>query len=156
MEQGFSIEDIASRLKVPPRVLKAIEEGRRDELPHAVYIRSFVKSGGALLGIAPDELAGMLAALDDGGAVPQPIRPKGMMESQMEGERGHGGGLLLKLLLLALIGVGGYVYYTTTYRSGLIRDEYAGGGNSGTCSSGGGYAARHECRGGVRGRKSLG
>ena len=116
MEQGFSIEDIASRLKVPPRVLKAIEEGRRDELPHAVYIRSFVKSGGALLGIAPDELAGMLAALDDGGAVPQPIRPKGMMESQMEGERGHGGGLLLKLLLLALIGVGGYVYYTTTYR----------------------------------------
>ena len=91
MEQGFSIEDIASRLKVPPRVLKAIEEGRRDELPHAVYIRSFVKSGGALLGIAPDELAGMLAALDDGGAVPQPIRPKGMMESQMEGERGHGG-----------------------------------------------------------------
>lgn len=90
--------------------------GAAGELPHAVYIRSFVKSGGALLGIAPDELAGMLAALDDGGAVPQPIRPKGMMESQMEGERGHGGGLLLKLLLLALIGVGGYVYYTTTYR----------------------------------------
>lgn len=101
------------------------------------------------------------------------------MESQMEGERGHGGGLLLKLLLLALIGVGGTFTNTTTYReempsvlrirggsasrvtspgvlSGLIRDEYAGGGNSGTCSSGGGYAARHECRGGVRGRKSLG
>ena len=39
-----------------------------------------------------------------------------MMDSQMEGEKRHGAGLLLKLLLLALIGVGGYVYYTTTYR----------------------------------------
>ena len=27
IERGFSIEDIAARLKVPPRILKAIEEG---------------------------------------------------------------------------------------------------------------------------------
>lgn len=116
VEKGYSIEDIAARLKVPPRVLKAIEEGNREALPHTVYIRSFVKSGGALLGIGAEELAGMLAALDDGSEVPHPIKPKGMMDSQMEGEKRHGAGLLLKLLLLALIGVGGYVYYTTNYR----------------------------------------
>lgn len=98
-------------------MLKAIEEGNREALPHTVYIRSFVKSGGALLGIGAEELAGMLAALNDGSEVPHPIKPKGMMmDSQMEGEKRHGAGLLLKLLLLALIGVGGYVYYTTTYR----------------------------------------
>ena len=44
IERGFSIEDIAARLKVPPRILKSIEEGCRDELPHTVYICSFVKS----------------------------------------------------------------------------------------------------------------
>lgn len=116
MERGFSVEDIAIRLKVPPRVLRAIEEGDRAELPHTVYIRSFVKSSGTLLGIDAEELAGMLAVLDESGAVPQPIRPKGMMESQLDGEKGHGAGLLFKLLLIALIGVGGYVYYTSTYR----------------------------------------
>lgn len=75
-----------ARLKVPPRVLKAIEEGNREALPHTVYIRSFVKSGGALLGIGAEELAGMLAALNDGSEVPHPIKPKGMMDSQMKGK----------------------------------------------------------------------
>ena len=117
IERGFSIEDIAARLKVPPRILKAIEEGCRDELPHTVYICSFVKSCGTLLGIDAGELAEMLSALNGGGsAVPEPIRPKGMMETQMDGERGHGAGLLFKLLLIALVGVGGYVYYTSTFR----------------------------------------
>ena len=77
VEKGYSIEDIAARLKVPPRVLKAIEEGNREALPHTVYIRSFVKSGGALLGIGAEELAGMLAALNDGSEVPHPLSRKG-------------------------------------------------------------------------------
>lgn len=117
IERGFSIEDIAGQIKVPPRILKALEEGCRDELPHAVYVRSFVKSCGVLLGIDAGESAEMLSALDEGcSAVLEPIRPKGMMESQMDGGKGHSAGLLFKLLLIALIGVGGYVYYTSTYR----------------------------------------
>lgn len=52
--KNLDIEDVAIRIKVSARVLRAIEDGERDGLPHAVYARGFIKSYGALLGVDND------------------------------------------------------------------------------------------------------
>ena len=41
--QGLMVEDVAARLKIPARILRAIEEGQIDDLPHTVYTRGFIK-----------------------------------------------------------------------------------------------------------------
>ncbi|MDR2605059.1 MAG: DUF4115 domain-containing protein [Desulfovibrio sp.] len=53
---GLSIEDVAARIKISSRILKAIEEGAATGLPHAVYTKRFTKAFGLLVGFDPGEL----------------------------------------------------------------------------------------------------
>ncbi|MDR1946780.1 MAG: DUF4115 domain-containing protein [Desulfovibrio sp.] len=53
---GLSIEDVAARIKISSRILKAIEEGVVAGLPHAVYTKRFTKAFGLLVGYDPEEL----------------------------------------------------------------------------------------------------
>ncbi|MDR2669084.1 MAG: DUF4115 domain-containing protein [Desulfovibrio sp.] len=53
---GLSIEDVAARIKISSRILKAIEEGASSGLPHAVYTKRFTKAFGLLVGFDPEEL----------------------------------------------------------------------------------------------------
>jgi cytoskeleton protein RodZ len=53
---GLSIEDVAARIKISSRILKAIEEGAVAGLPHAVYTKRFTKAFGLLVGFDPEEL----------------------------------------------------------------------------------------------------
>lgn len=41
---GYSLDDVAGRIKISSRVLQRIEDGDIDHLPHAVYSRAFIKS----------------------------------------------------------------------------------------------------------------
>lgn len=52
--RGFSLDMVATSIKVSARTLRAIEQGDTDELPHAVYARGFIRAYGNLLGVAPD------------------------------------------------------------------------------------------------------
>ncbi|MDR1685839.1 MAG: DUF4115 domain-containing protein [Desulfovibrio sp.] len=68
---GFSIEDVAARIKISSRILKAIEEGAASGLPHAIYTKRFTRAFGLLVGFDPEELDARLedvfqaACLDD-------------------------------------------------------------------------------------------
>jgi cytoskeleton protein RodZ len=53
---GLSIEDVAARIKISSRILKAIEEGAATGLPHAVYTKRFTRAFGLLVGFDPEEL----------------------------------------------------------------------------------------------------
>jgi cytoskeleton protein RodZ len=53
---GLSIEEVAARIKISSRILKAIEEGADTGLPHAVYTKRFTKAFGLLVGCDPEEL----------------------------------------------------------------------------------------------------
>ncbi len=55
-KQGLSIDDVAHRLKISARVLRALECADDDALPHSVYVRGFVISYGKLLGLDTDEM----------------------------------------------------------------------------------------------------
>ena len=54
--RGLSVEEVGGRLKLMPRVVRAIEQGDRAELPQAAYARGFVKAYGNLLELEPELL----------------------------------------------------------------------------------------------------
>lgn len=56
-EQSISLEDVAAKTRIQPRLLKAIEEGRREELPEAIYIKGFIKQFAEALGLDGAEFA---------------------------------------------------------------------------------------------------
>ena len=52
-KQGLSINDVATATKINPGVLKALEEGRLDDLPPRTFTRGFVRSYAQYLKIDP-------------------------------------------------------------------------------------------------------
>ncbi len=53
---GLNIDDVAHRLKISARVLRALENADNDSLPHSVYVRGFVISYARLLELDTEEL----------------------------------------------------------------------------------------------------
>ena len=60
--RGLSVEDVADRLKLMPRIVRAIEKADIEELPQAAYARGFVKAYGNLLEMEPEQI---YAGLED-------------------------------------------------------------------------------------------
>lgn len=58
--QGVSLEKAAAEIKISKKYLTALEEGRRDELPHPVYAKGFLKNYTRLLGLDPGEFTEVL------------------------------------------------------------------------------------------------
>lgn len=109
-QRGLSVEEVAAQLKISPRLIRDLEAGNEPSLPHAVYVRGFIKSYARLLDINPEELAEGLAVYDQvEDAAPAPVlappRPR------------SGRGLLL-LALLCAIAFAGYWYYNAYYVPG--------------------------------------
>ncbi|NJS17132.1 MAG: hypothetical protein HC787_10680 [Nostocaceae cyanobacterium CSU_2_110] len=50
-EKSIHIEEIAAKILVRPVFLSALEEGRFEELPEAVYIQGFIRRYGDILGL---------------------------------------------------------------------------------------------------------
>lgn len=57
---GMTLEQVATRTRIQSRFLRALEEGAYKELPEDVYVRSFVKSVAAAVGINAELLVGKL------------------------------------------------------------------------------------------------
>lgn len=62
--RGLSIRELAATTKIREPYIEALERGRYDVLP-AVYVRSFIRTLGAALGIPSNELAALMAATFD-------------------------------------------------------------------------------------------
>ena len=59
---GYSVEDIALKLKFSRRQLEALEGGRLDELPEATFVRGMIRSYARLIGLDPDPLIARIGA----------------------------------------------------------------------------------------------
>lgn len=55
-KRRLSIESVANELKINPRILRALESGDSARLPPPAYIRGFIRTYAAFLGLKPDEL----------------------------------------------------------------------------------------------------
>ena len=100
-KRGMSLDDAATHLKISARILRALEEGDQTSLPHAVYVRGFIRSYGSYLGLDVDELQSATVELDDEQDSVQPASV--YTPTEMESSRGGGGKILLTLFLLLCV-----------------------------------------------------
>lgn len=56
-EQALTLEEVAAKTKVQPRLLNAIEEGRLEPLPEPIYIKGFIQRYADALGLNGGEFA---------------------------------------------------------------------------------------------------
>ncbi|MDO9025475.1 helix-turn-helix domain-containing protein [Zwartia sp.] len=68
VSKGFTIEDVAVRLKYAARYVEALESERMESLPQGVALRSLVRSYSKLLGIDPKPLEATLQSYIGGVA----------------------------------------------------------------------------------------
>ena len=106
---GLDLANVAAALRIKPAYLAALEAGRPEALPGAVYATGFMRAYADYLGLESGEMlrlfkqqSSLLAAKPD---LAFPILP---------GERSvPGGGVLLVALILAVCGYGGWFYLST-------------------------------------------
>jgi cytoskeleton protein RodZ len=55
-KKGMSLRDLADDLKIPLKNLKALEEQQYDKLPADAYVKGYIRSYAALLGLNPEGL----------------------------------------------------------------------------------------------------
>ena len=109
--KGLDIDDVAIRIKVSARVLRSIEDGEQDQLPHAVYARGFIKSYALLLGVDNDLL---MRAVDEvyPFEVPGDPMPETVMAQPQTRGRSSLSPVVVALVVLALLAaLGGGWYY---------------------------------------------
>ncbi|HAX77541.1 MAG TPA: hypothetical protein DCY88_17320, partial [Cyanobacteria bacterium UBA11372] len=56
-QQSISIEEVSAKTCIRLRMLKALEEGKLDELPEPIYIQGFIRRYGDFLGLDGNALA---------------------------------------------------------------------------------------------------
>lgn len=118
---GLMVEDVAARLKVPSRILRAIEEGGVSELPHTVYTRGFIKGYGLILGYSNEKITGLLDSLvdfDDDFSPPKTLEARPLRAEDAPSGARTGLGLVLKLVVLAVLAGGAYLYYVHVFQQG--------------------------------------
>lgn len=109
--RGGTIEQVAAALKLRPRQVEAIEEGRYETLGSATYARGFVRSYARLLGLDCDAV---LAALEREAPVAAPVLDVSSGEGVALPGSGRRRPWLMPLLALSLpvvVGVGLAAYY---------------------------------------------
>lgn len=109
MRQGLSLEDVASRLRLHPRQLQAIENEALPSLP-APFLRGFVRNYAKELRLDPEPLVAELSARL-GGRPDQVVRATGssgaaprLEPTQLASRRVVVGGALAALVALAVLG----------------------------------------------------
>jgi cytoskeleton protein RodZ len=106
---GLDLADVAAALRIKPAYLMALEAGRPDELPGAVYAIGFIRAYADYLGLDSGEMLRLFRqqstqlAAKPALAFPIPLGERSM----------PGGGMLLVALILAFCGYGGWFYLST-------------------------------------------
>lgn len=75
-QQQRSMESIASELRLPPEIVRAIETGDEAKLPAATFLRGYVKSYARVLGIDDAPLTAQLPSIE--GQRPAALKRVGM------------------------------------------------------------------------------
>ncbi|MDR2076522.1 MAG: DUF4115 domain-containing protein [Desulfovibrio sp.] len=123
-EAGMTIDYVAMRIKVSPRILQAIEGGEREILPHAVYTKGFIRSFALVVGLTPEDIAAHLEEIfsspsfQEEGADAKIIArlhvpPPSALKRKI---------LVLFFVLCLLAGIGGGAYYLAVRYSAAIWD----------------------------------
>ncbi len=106
-KRSLSVEDVASHLKMSPRLIRDIEAGNESALP-PVYVRGFIKSYAKFLNIDTD-------SVDEGLAEYSPEEPELIEPESTAPTRPHKSwGIMALVLVCALAFVGYWAYGSFT------------------------------------------
>lgn len=105
---GYTVDEVASRLKITSRMVRAIEEGDMASMPHAVYARGFIRAYAKLFGMSDDDVRAACVSLSDG----ENDSAQEHFSTVRRPSSGGGKRALLCIVLLGLLAFGGYQAYT--------------------------------------------
>jgi len=105
-QQGFSLHDIAEKLRLRPRQLQALEEGDYDSLPGQTFVVGFIRSYANTLGLDAVAVVALYKNEHSGDAAPELTFPEPTSEGRMPRS-----GLLIGSLFVAVLLVAGWYYY---------------------------------------------
>jgi cytoskeleton protein RodZ len=106
---GLDLADVAAALRIRPAYLDALEAGRPDKLPGAIYAIGFIRAYADHLGLGSDEMLRLFKQQSTLlTATPDLSFPIPLIERCTPG-----GGLLLVALILAICAYGGWFYVST-------------------------------------------
>ncbi|NBC31507.1 MAG: DUF4115 domain-containing protein [Alphaproteobacteria bacterium] len=109
---GLSLFDVADVLRIRLVQLRAIEEGRFDELPGTVYAIGFVRSYADFLGLDSDRVVEMFR--DEIAVEKDP--PELIFPSPLPDSGVPGGALLMLAIVLAVVAYAGWYYVASPNR----------------------------------------
>jgi cytoskeleton protein RodZ len=72
LKRRLDLDGVSRELKIPPRLLEAIEDERFDRLPGGVFAKSFVRQYARMLGLDEDELTAELQRILEPPLDPEP------------------------------------------------------------------------------------
>ncbi|HTJ99424.1 MAG TPA: helix-turn-helix domain-containing protein [Bordetella sp.] len=108
ISKGWSLEEVAGRIKFAPRQIAALEEERWADLPKGISLRGLIRSYARLLGADPDTIIASLEPQMRGNA---PARlashqgglqsPRGALPAEEERSSSSWGWLIVILLVIA-------------------------------------------------------
>ncbi len=99
--RGMEIERIATQLHLRNDVVEALEQDRYDALPAPVYVAGYLRNYARLVGLDPTSIVNAYH-----GATPHAdARMTQPMPSRRPRPKGRSGGLLVRLITLAIVGV---------------------------------------------------
>lgn len=82
--KGFSIGEVAERLKLTPHQITALEQGNHDGLPEAIYVRGFVRSYARFLGLEEETVNPYLQSLFGTDSTPRVRRNEADKEKALK------------------------------------------------------------------------
>jgi cytoskeleton protein RodZ len=106
---GLELYDVATVLRIKPRYLAALEEGRPDELPGPSYALGFMRSYADYLGLDADEVLRRLKQ----GPPRLAAKPDLSFPIAREDRAIPGGGTLITAAILAVCGYGAWYFSST-------------------------------------------
>jgi cytoskeleton protein RodZ len=106
---ALDLADVAAVLRIKPAYLAALEAGRPNELPGAVYAIGFIRAYADHLGLDGGEMLRLFRQ----GSTLLGAKPDLAFPIRLGDRSAPGGGMLLVVLILAICAYGGWFYLAT-------------------------------------------
>ena len=113
VRQGLSVEEVMDRTKISKRVLLGLEEGRAEDLPHAVYAKGLIRNYARLLGLDEEGLCRHFSEFHPDLRAPMEVEQE--IDASMpvaSPTASNRPGLLLAVVVLVLAGAGFWAVVT--------------------------------------------
>lgn len=114
-KKGLTIDAVANQLKISPRLLRALESGDGQAMPHPAYARGFIRSYASLLGFSNDEIQNLLSGLQpEDLKKPKPVKavaseePEPLPQPPKPKKNSSGAKVFVAFIILGLIAGGAW------------------------------------------------